>query len=210
VDILGLSGKAQVGKDYIFEHYLAVHYHRVALADHFKIATIGRGEATREEVFVTKPPHVRAALQRMGTEEGRNLYGEDIWCRTTFAWLEHWAATWKIEAFCIVDCRFRNEVEFIQRHGGKVVRIVAPTRAADSSLDDRARAHQSETELDDFDGFDFYVVNEPGAFISDLQHQLDYGYVYPPGFDAAQVAELRRREAEVAAQARARLAGAAA
>jgi hypothetical protein len=173
IEVIALSGKAGSGKDYVFENYLRPQgYHRWALADHFKIWTIGKGQATYEEVFHTKPPHVRKALQISGTEEGRNVYGEDIWLDTAATWMEHLSKTWNVNKFCVTDCRFPNEVEYIQtRLGGKVIRIVAPTRSENNSLTPEARLHISETALDSYTNFDFIVNNEPGQDV-DTQVRL--------------------------------------
>jgi hypothetical protein len=163
LDIIAVSGKAWAGKDHVFDNYLKpLGYHRFALADHFKITAVGRGEATYEEVFVTKPPPVRAALQRIGTEEGRLVYGEDVWCNITLAWMEHFAKNWGITKYCITDVRFPSEVAFVHRHGGRVLRIEAPTRSAASPLTPGQRIHESETALDGFTGFDAVISNEPG------------------------------------------------
>jgi hypothetical protein len=178
IKVIALSGRAGSGKDYIHEHFLRTRkYHRWALADHFKVSIAGRGGATYEEVFTTKPPHVRKLLQEEGTERGRLVYGESVWLDTAFTWLEHLSNTWGITKFCITDARFPNEVEYIQNRGGKVFRIEAPTRVAESSLNAEARQHISETALDDYTGFDGYISNDPedeplvGDAIKRLLHQ---------------------------------------
>ena len=176
IEILALSGKSGTGKDYIFENYLKPQgFHRWALADHFKIWTVGKGMATYEEVFHTKPPHVRKALQQSGTEEGRDVYGEDIWLETASAWMHHLSKTWGVNRFCITDCRFPNEVEFVRKVlKGKVVRIHAPERAALSSLNAEARLHISEIALDDYRNFDFVINNDPNNNLdSQIQEMLN-------------------------------------
>lgn len=151
VELCVLSGQAGAGKDFIFEHYLKpLGYHRWALADHFKIGVIGQGRATYEEVFVTKPPHIRSLLQQEGTERGRHLYGDSVWLDTAWAWMRHLSSTWGIAKFCTTDARFVDEVEYLQARGAKVLRIIAPTRVAQSTLTPEARAHISETALDDY------------------------------------------------------------
>jgi hypothetical protein len=160
--IIALSGKAGTGKDYLHEHYLQPRgFQRVALADHFKLWIVGQGLATYEEVFFTKPPHVRELLQQEGTKRGRDVYGEDIWCNTLAAWLRHWERTWGMSSFAVTDVRFPNEVRYIQSLGGKVIRLVAPVRAAASTLSREAKQHISETALDDFTGFNGFLLNDP-------------------------------------------------
>lgn len=161
LEIIALSGKAGTGKDYLYDHFFRPRkYLRFALADHFKIWAVGRNLLTYEEAFVTKPPHVRKILQLTGTEEGRNVYGIDIWCQVALAWLEHFHKTLGLNKWIITDIRFKNEVEFVQRNGGKVFRIIAPLRAENNKLTPEQRQHPSETELDDFTEFDGYIHND--------------------------------------------------
>ena len=80
ITVIGLSGKAGSGKDYVAKTCFVQDrgFKNVSLAWHFKIECISRGHATYEEVFVTKPPRVRKLLQILGTEEGRDVWGNDI------------------------------------------------------------------------------------------------------------------------------------
>lgn len=204
LDIIGVSGKAGSGKDYVTEHFLRpLGYHRIALADHFKIWAVGRGLATREEVFVTKPPHVRSALQRVGTEEGRNQFGEAIWCNTALAWMEHHAEMWGITNFAVCDVRFVNEVQFVQAQGGRVLRLVAPERVAVNRLTDEARLHPSETSLDDYDGFDAFILTDPEYDVSLAVAQAVSGQRCIPATNPA-VVLLRNAERNQVMEARAR------
>lgn len=160
--LVGISGKAGVGKDYIYQHILKPKgFVNWSLAWHFKIWIVATNQATYEEVFVTKPAHVRQLLQLEGTERGRNVYGENVWCEAARAWIEHLNKEWGVDSIAIPDVRFPNEVRFIQQMGGHVLRIEAPERAANSSLTPEARLHPSETALDDFKGFDATVYNDP-------------------------------------------------
>lgn len=64
---------------------------------------------------------VRELLQRMGTEAGRKIHGDDCWIRI---------AKRKIDAapgnVVITDCRFKNEADAVRSWGGKVIRIDRP------------------------------------------------------------------------------------
>lgn len=162
LEIIGLSGQAGSGKDYIFEHHLKpLGYHRWALADHFKIWIVGKEQATYDEVFKTKPAHIRKLLQVAGTEEGRDAFGENVWCKTTLAWMTHLSNTMGITKFCVTDVRFPNEVDFITKSGGKVFRIEAPERVKNSPLSPEARKHISETALDGYTAFSGQIFNDP-------------------------------------------------
>ena len=58
--VLGISGKAGSGKDYLYLNYIKpLGFYQISLAWHFKADLIGKGALTFEEAFVTKPPHIR-------------------------------------------------------------------------------------------------------------------------------------------------------
>lgn len=162
--ILGISGKAESGKDFLTTNIIMPKYgyRQFSFAWHLKCGLVGKGLATYDEVFHTKPPHVRKEMQLEGTERGRHVYGVDIWTRTTMAWLQLLSDSWGMDKFVISDVRFVNEVNFIQEMGGKVIRLVAPNRTANSKLSPEARLHESETALDDFPlhRFDAVIDND--------------------------------------------------
>ena len=173
--IIGLSGRAGAGKDYIYDHYFRnAGWYRFALADSFKIDIVGKGLASYDEVFKIKSPTTRDLLQKTGTENGRMIFGENIWCDMTLAWITHLSNTCDLTRWVITDVRFPNELDFIKKHGGKVIRINAPNRIANSSLSTEARAHISETALDNtpWSAFDFILNNdiENEATTSDQIH----------------------------------------
>lgn len=161
IKVVGLSGKFGTGKDYIAHKFFYPRgYKPISLAWHFKVWLVGQGKATHEEVFVTKPPNVRHLLQQAGTEEGRDVYGEDIWVDTMFEWINLFSEKWEINKFVVPDVRFPNEVEGIQRHGGIVLRVNAPQRNANAPYGSEARSHRSEISLDGYTGFDFVIDND--------------------------------------------------
>jgi hypothetical protein len=161
-ELIAISGKAGTGKDFIYDtHLRPLGYHRWALADHFKIWLAGQGKWGYDDVFHNKPPAVRSDLQQEGTERGRNVFGDNIWCNVTLTWFRLLNETWGINKFIITDIRFPNEVAFVQENGGKVIRIHAPKRAAKSKLTEIQKQHISETALDHFDKFDGILYNDP-------------------------------------------------
>lgn len=162
IRVIGLSGKANSGKDFISQHWFRVNgYTQWSLAWHFKVGIVGRNDATHEEVFVTKPPHIRKLLQEEGTERGRYIYGENVWLDTTKEWFNILHDYCGINKFIIPDVRFINEVNYIKNElNGAVIRIHAPNRVNDSTLTAEARNHISETELDNYTDFDFIIHND--------------------------------------------------
>lgn len=62
----------------------------------------------------------RKALQLLGTEGGRHVFGESLW---TSSLIKRWQDAGQPDTV-ITDCRFKNEVEAIRELGGKIVRIM--------------------------------------------------------------------------------------
>jgi len=77
-------------------------------------------------------PEVRELLQRLGTEVGRELYGESFWVDRVMSQIESDRAVkprghetaWS--NFVITDVRFPNEYEAVRNAGGQVFRIERP------------------------------------------------------------------------------------
>ncbi|KKN06637.1 hypothetical protein LCGC14_1075180 [marine sediment metagenome] len=182
--VIGLSGHAGSGKDYIFARYLRPRgFLQLSLSWHFKVDLIAKGVITFEEAFETKPPNVRTLLQLVGTELGRNIYGENIWCDTLKTWMDVFNFHWGSTRFAIPDVRFMSELDFIQRDlEGKVIRVVAPGRSDATSLDSTQRAHASEAEMDKMHDviFDGIVYNDPGDPVDKQLGVLfeEFGYEY--------------------------------
>lgn len=188
IKVIGLSGKAGSGKDFIAQKYLRpMGYYPISLAWPFKIWSVGLGKATYDEVFITKPPHIRHLLQQMGTELGRNKYGIDVWVNTVFATMETLYNHWGFDKFVIPDVRFKNEKAAIQKlSSGVVWRILAPNRINNSGLSAEARQHQSEIDLDDVptDSFDLILHNDYG-YEQTIEPQIRryFGYIPFSDFD---------------------------
>lgn len=166
IKVIGLSGKAGSGKDYIASKIITPRYGYVpfSIAWQVKASLVAKGALTYEEAFITKPPRARHLLQSEATESGRDIYGEDMWLRAADAWMRTIYEQWGIQRFVLSDVRFPNEVEYIKKMGGKVFRIIAPNRVAQSPLTAEARSHYSETALDDYplDNFDGIIDNDIG------------------------------------------------
>lgn len=169
--LLGLAGGAGVGKDTLADLYLSREGFRpMALADEIKIRLIARGACTFEEAFITKPAHIRKLMQEEGTERGRDVYGESYWFDCMIAKATVLAARWgsAFARIVVPDVRFPNEVELIQKAGGKVFKLEAPNRYAKNGMSDEARQHRSERALDGFTGFDAVIQN-------DFEHEATVG-----------------------------------
>ena len=129
----------------------------------------------------------RYALQRLGTEFGRDCY-EPIWVDValrTAKTLEEWgtaryssrqglyfedsrdSSSWDSEptGSVIPDVRFRNELDAVRAAGGKVFRIVRPG----SGLSGEAALHASEREQAEIPDEDFDEVIQNVGTLDDLR-----------------------------------------
>ena len=84
-------------------------------------------------------PEVRRLLQRLGTEGGRAVLGENVWVDAAFA-----KVTATDGPVVFTDVRFPNEADAIREAGGLLLRVVRPGVAP-------VAAHASETALDGYE-----------------------------------------------------------
>ena len=176
IQLVGLSGKANIGKDHIASILRQYGYFPFSFALHFKMDMVGKKQLTYEEVMVTKPPHVRNLIQRKGTEEGRNIYGEDVWVDTVESWLRFFYEYWGMKLFVIPDIRFKNEADYIKSNGGKVYRIKSDGRIVNSKLTTEQKEHISETALDELPDsyFDGIIQNNIDTQNTHLIEQIEH------------------------------------
>lgn len=168
--IIGLSGKAQAGKDTVAAILVEDYgFTRLAFADVIKAAVyvldpiISLSGLRLQHLVDTNGweaakqfPEVRRLLQVFGSEVGRDLIDDQIWIELTMNGIK------SNGNFVISDVRFRNEAEEIKYQGGQVWRI---TRAINSTID----FHRSETELDSWN-FDQYIPNN--GSVEDLRNEV--------------------------------------
>lgn len=171
--LFGFCGYAQSGKDTLAS--LLVRYdnfERRAFADPMRkmlyemnplvITYLDSGQPDLKRVrgivdkygweFAKKHSEIRELLQRLGTEGGRDVLGENIWLNTLFEK--------PYTNLVITDVRFPNEAEAIQERGGKIVRIIRPHVGAPNS-------HLSEFSYSDED----YLIHNSGT-IFDLYYKF--------------------------------------
>lgn len=162
--IIGLSGYAQSGKDTVAEHLIKYYgYKRVAFADPIRQALYKLDPKIRIDEMVgaslsNAVDHMgweevkrlsgdaRELLQRMGTEVGREMFGQDFWVDQAFRGVS------KFNDVVLTDVRFPNEYRAIKSRDGIIIRIVKPGTSA-------VNLHASETALDNH-SFDATIVND--------------------------------------------------
>lgn len=132
--IIGIAGRAGHGKDTVGAILADYGYQRVAFADKVREAALAINPTVAPVRFADfmpfihlsdvvaaygwehakQFPSVRQLLQRIGTEMGRNVLGENLWIDALYSSLD------RQQKYVITDVRFENEVEFITANGGAV------------------------------------------------------------------------------------------
>ena len=174
MELIGLLGYAGTGKNYIAENVLSKLLPKkntvvLAFADHFKVDAVIKFGADYDKVFGKKDYKTRSLLQKIGTEEGRNKFGDDIWIKSIDTWIKVLHSR-GVERFIISDCRFINEVEWIKSLNGTVIKINAPKRRelklmqetnGDITKINEIKNHASEIEIEKCK-YDIIINNDPG------------------------------------------------
>jgi len=172
--LIGLSGKMGTGKNYIAEKVLPLvlskfihnaQYYYMAFGDQIKVELgCRRPELTYDMLFEKKTRDVRQLLQQYGTENGRGVYGENIWINSLNMWMEiHKSRTSNTNnIFVVTDVRFKNEADWIEANNGILLRINAPSRNHERIQQEESHEiqnHISETDLDNYK-FKYIVTND--------------------------------------------------
>jgi hypothetical protein len=169
--ILGLSGRARVGKnavaDYLTNEYK---FKQTAFAETLKKACGCIFGLTEKQLYGDDKEIVdcfwkdtpRNILQKVGTDCLRKGYREEVWVKS----LERQVKRLAPADIAITDVRFINESEAVKEWGGLVIRILrdnAPAIATDS--------HVSETSLDNYQMWDYTIRND--GTLEDLYKKVD-------------------------------------
>jgi len=176
--LIGLSGKMGVGKDYIAHNILMPYLEKkniktlmIAFADQIKVNTSVKHNINLFDMYDTKNENIRRLLQKEGTENGRDKYGDNIWINYVDKWTDIYSKR-GIQAFIIMDVRFKNEAEYIKSKNGLLIRIEAPLRNKERITNEKnsleIQKHISEIDLDDYK-FDNIINND---YISNEENEL--------------------------------------
>lgn len=177
--VIGLSGYARSGKDAVGSVLSDLYgYQRLSFADNLRhalyrlnpLVAVGVDEVRSlrdlvdslgwERIKNVSDPEYgpRPLLQRLGTEVGRQMFGENFWVEQTMKTI----TSQPDEHFVITDVRFPNEGRAVLDQGGFVVRVERPGIEA-------TNGHASETAMDDWK-FDYVIENNAG--LVDLQARV--------------------------------------
>ena len=172
--ILGVCGFAQSGKDTAAGFLIERGWKRLAFADALRdsvyrlnpIVLTGPGiknvrvqdivDGIGWDVAKVQYPEIRQLLQRMGTEVGRGIYGENFWVDRVLAQIEPG------QNYVITDVRFPNEVDAVRSVGGVVYRIYREGVGA-------VNGHISDTGVDDLE-IDGILLND--GDLADLEQRV--------------------------------------
>lgn len=176
--LIGLSGVARSGKDTLADHLVAGGYTKLAFAEpmrealfrlnptievgSFKLAKLATAvNVWGWEELKSISPDIRVLMQRMGTEVGREMFGEDFWVEQTMKRVH------EVEGNCVVsDVRYLNEAQAIRDDGGFIIRIERHGVEA-------ANGHASEQGMEDFE-YDLVLRNDGSLqeFITSIDSTL--------------------------------------
>lgn len=101
----------------------------------------------------------RSILQHVGTNVIRKRR-PDFWVNTTLQFID--AFEEEFDFFIADDVRFKNEIDATKGSGFESISIRVERLNFENSLNEEQRQHLSETALDKFDDFDYYVESESG------------------------------------------------
>lgn len=169
--IIGLSGYARSGKNTVADIF-GEGYRQVSFAEPMRTALYKLNPIIRpdyEDVTLAELvdrhgwdyvkenySEVRRLLQVLGTEVGREMFGENFWVNIAMTGIDSG------DNVVFTDVRFPNEAWAIQRIGGQVWRVNREGVEA-------VNTHPSEHALDGW-GFD-RVINNNGT-LNDLRVQI--------------------------------------
>lgn len=160
---IGLSGYARSGKDSVANILIEQGWKRFAFADKLKLAVkklnpildceLGLPFTLDDSLKRYGPERTkelyseyRRLLQVMGTEVGREMFGDNFWVDQALGEVQD------NDLAVFTDCRFPNEAQAITDRGGEVWRIRRPDFGP-------VNGHASETSLDSW-AFDQVIDND--------------------------------------------------
>jgi hypothetical protein len=127
--IIGISGKAGVGKDYLADLIVNKyqHYYKIGFADDLKVIGADLGMFNVKDAYTQEGKQkiipwlgitIREFLQKFGTDAMRNGVHRDFWVKRLIASIK------PDDHVVITDMRFKNEFEAVEdRVDGYTIRI---------------------------------------------------------------------------------------
>lgn len=176
IPVLGITGKARVGKDTFADVLVNRHgFRKISFADPIRSMV---SEMTgipvqdlidgplKEQIVPWIGQSPRQLMQSLGTDWARNTIDQNIWLNHAKRRIAKMAEDPRIKGIVFADIRFDNEAFLIKELGGNVLHVYRP---GVSSVND----HASEAGLKTFQT-PFYVVND-GSLASFQSYAHAYG-----------------------------------
>lgn len=150
--LIGITGLKRSGKDTAADYLTSTYgFKRYAFADPMREALMALNPKVGATYLATLVdyigwesaksfPEVRRLLQRLGTEMGRDLFGEDFWVDRTFSAIHEDPSPHVV----ITDVRFPNEYSRVIAEGGIILRTVRPGLVAADPHPSELLASQAE------------------------------------------------------------------
>jgi dephospho-CoA kinase len=167
--IIGLSGYASAGKDSVAQILVEKFgYKRMAFADAIRDILYTLDPLTNNGLHLRtvvddygwdlakQDNEIRRLLQVLGTEVGRNVFGDDVWVDVLISKLE------PMDKVVITDVRFPNEARELHNLAGEIWRV---NREGVSAINE----HVSESQMDEYN-FDKIIDNN--GSLEDLEHAI--------------------------------------
>ena len=172
--MIGFLAKRKRGKDTACDFLVKNYgYTKKAFADPLKKGVQELFGFTDEQLYTEKKEEIdsvwgvspRKCFQVMGTDVVRNLFptillpniGKDFWVKRADVWYDNTIDQTK-GLVVWSDVRFQNEVDFILKNGGIVVKIERPE--LDVLSDEITDNHDSELGIDNIDNYTISIVND--------------------------------------------------
>lgn len=171
---IGITGYKQSGKDTTATQLCSNIFSCNLTLDSFAVGVYEKvseafGLTTLQLMERKKHPLVRHILQWAGTEDGRNVQGENIWIDKLEERCLHKAGKVRpSRLLCIItDCRFLNEAKWIREQNGSIIRV---ERAGQVNNDTHASEQEVDKILADWtihnDGKNLSALNRDCRFIA--------------------------------------------
>lgn len=174
--IIGISGKIGSGKNTVSEliqKHSSVKFEETAFAKKLKqivamLAAVPYETTLTQEgkniVIKEYNRSIGQMLQDVGTNAMRDHFDKNVWINACLLEIKNNPGN-----YTITDCRFKNEAQELKNTGAILIRVNRKNNpiALNSGRD---LNHPSETDLDDYTGFDYVVTND--GSLEDLEQQV--------------------------------------
>lgn len=180
VKLIGVHGPLNGGKDTVATYYMSKFqdtFSQYAFARPLKQACMVMFGFTQEQVYDEKLKEVvdpfwgftpRSAMQKLGTEYGRDMMRKDVWVKR--AEVEILKNEKGGRRTIITDVRFENEAEWLRAQPNSLL-IYLETPGL--SKDDDKYKHASEAGIKFVEGVDAKIINDKSKGFAALYQQLD-------------------------------------